>query len=319
MSRAGIIPLIIPLIVPLITAWTRAGEAEPAGGDEALAAFRRGQDLFDAAVRWRDENPTDRAGVSDRFRGAAEMFVTASRKGLLTSAVLTNAANAYYFAGDTAEAVLHYRRACAADATNRSAQEALSRLREELPIKRRSSGLTGLTDALFFWHDETSALWRRRGFYLLFPAAWLLFGVEAARRRWPGIRHVLVPLLPLYLLSLALGYLFRIRRPYATVGVLCLLPALVLLGSLVADAARDRPGADVVVLVEVAGRNGDGTQYSPSHSRPLPPGTEGRVIEKRHHEGADETWLRVELLDGSTTWLPAGTVEAVDSWRLPAR
>ena len=54
------------------------------------------------------------------------------------------------------------------------------------------------------------------------------------------------------------------------------------------------------------GRRGDGEAYSPSHSGPFPPGTEGTVISDRA-----SGWLELRLLDGTRSWVREGTVERV--------
>ena len=71
---------------------------------------------------------------------------------------------------------------------------------------------------------------------------------------------------------------------------------------------------DAVVIVEVEGREGDGSMYSRSHSRPFPPGTEVDILAERSgsaKSGKAEPWLLIRLFDGSESFVPAGTVARV--------
>jgi hypothetical protein len=278
---------------------------------EAQRHFERGGELFEEALRYKEKNPTEKAKAARRFREAAREYVAAWKKGIVTTEIFTNAAKSFFFAGDKGEAVLYYRRALAVDPGNASARDDLQVIRQSLPIRRRQTTLTTLSGALFFWHDERSFLWRLWGFYILFPAAWILFTVELARHRWKWIQILLVPVFPLALLALALSYLFRIRRPFLIIGVISLLPALLVLGSLAVDAWSYVPGREAVVLVETRGRTGDGTAYSASHSRPFPPGTEVTILARREDPSA--SWLRIRLRDGSKSWIRDNVVETIEA------
>ena len=281
------------------------GASPSAAARTPEALFREGLALFEEAAAYRREHPDKRAEIARRFRAAAGAFTAAARDGAVTTEVYTNAANSFFFAGDAGEAVLFYRRALAVDPSNRRARDALEHLRGTLPIQRQRSAVSDLAGALFFWHDAQSFVWRVRVVSILFPAAWILLAFECARKTWPRSRYLLVPVLPFAAAAWAMGYLFRLARPYAIAGLLCLLPALVVLGSILHEAATHQPRSEAVVMLEVEGRKGDGENYSPSHTRPLPPGTEVRIAERRG------PWLRVTLRDDSTAWLPERTVRSV--------
>ncbi len=280
------------------------------GASDPHALFEEAKTLFDAAEEYQAEHASERAEISTRFRATAEAYVAAWKAGATSTEVFTNAANSYYFAGDTGEAVLFWRRALSLDPNNAGARKALRRVRETLPVRRKTSAVNSLADSLFFWHDERFFFVRAWVFYYFFPAAWIFFAVEIARTRWRWIHVLLAPVAPFALLAAALSYLFRLRRPYATVGVLCLIPALSVLGSLVIEATENKARREAVVLVEVQGRNGDGASYSASHNRPFPPGTEAEILDRRETNDA-ETWIHVALLDGTRSWIPEQTVEAV--------
>ncbi len=248
------------------------------------AAFARGQQLFDAARAYQGERPADRAGISGRYRVAAEAFVAAWKAGAESTEVFTNAANCYAFAGLVGKAVLHYRRALAIDPGNRRARDGLEFLRASLPVRRDMSTGTSLFRTLFFWHEGLAFRTRRFAFCVLFPAGFLFFTVALWR-----------------------------RRPFFWLGVAFILPGLALLGSLLTDALGDSLTRDGVLQVEIEGRRGDGETYGPSHSMPLPAGTEVTVISeaRRSENDSGAAWLHVRLLDGSESWIPASAMERV--------
>jgi tetratricopeptide (TPR) repeat protein len=273
---------------------------------EPAAHFGRGLELFEEARAYGRERPSERLEIARRYRQAAESFAAAWREGAVSSRVFTNAANSYFFAGDHGEAVRFYRRALLADPSNAAARSGLEHIRESLPIRRQLSGAASFWASLFFWHDERSFHWRLLAFQVFFPAAWILLAVEIGRRRWPRTQLLLVAVAPLALAALALSYLFRPRRPFAAVGLACMLPALVAFSSLAVESASADATREGVILVETEGRRGDGESYSPSHTRPFPPGTEVTIREER--PGTRGGWLRVELLDGSESWVPQAAV-----------
>jgi tetratricopeptide (TPR) repeat protein len=250
----------------------------------ARAAFDRGLALFREAQELARTRPASRDESARKHLEAAASFVAAWKVGAATTEVFTNAANAYAFAGRTGEAVLFYRRALAVDPGNRRARDALEHLRSGLPIRRQAGGAgTSIARSLFFWHEGMSFRDRRTAFVALLVGACAAFGAA----------------------------LFR-RRPFFSLGLLFLLPALALLGSLATEAFGSSLRDDAVLLVAVEGRRGDGLTYSPSHSRPLPPGTELTCLRTpREAAAGGEAWVLGRLLDGSETWLPARTLEKV--------
>ena len=290
------IPLVVSIAYPAPDGSERNGsrqdlparEAPPAGtvpeASSSQAAFARGQQLFDAARAYQGERPADRAGHSERYRAAAEAFVSAWKAGAESTEVFTNAANCYAFAGLVGKAVLYYRRALAIDPGNRRARDGLEFLRASLPVRRSISTTTSLFRTLFFWHEGLAFRTRRLLFFILFPAGFLCFTAAL----WRG-------------------------RPLFWLGVICILPGLALLGSLLTDALGDSLTRDGVLQVEIEGRRGDGETYGPSHSMPLPPGTEVTVISeaRRSGSGSGAAWLHVRLLDGSESWIPASAMERV--------
>jgi len=248
--------------------------------------FAEGNAAFDGARLYEAEHPADHVEVARRYRAAAESFAAAWKAGAVSTEVFTNAGNSYYFAGDVGDAVLFYRRALAVDPGNRRARQALDHIRATLPIRRETGGAAAsIVRSLFFWHEGMG-----------FGARWVAFLVS-----YIGAFALLVV------------SLWR-KRPFRLLGIIFLVAGLALLGSLVADGLGGSLRDDAVVIVEVEGREGDGSMYSRSHSRPFPPGTEVDILAERSGSagsGKAEPWLLIRLLDGSESFVPAGTVARV--------
>jgi hypothetical protein len=275
-------------IVYLCLGWPAlVGADDSASTAAAQPGFGKGLALFEAARSYAETHVTDQQGARRRYRAAAESFVEAWRSGWTSSEVLTNAANAFAFAGDNAMAVLFYRRALSVDPANARAQSGLEYLRSSLPIRKAAGGTgTSIAKSLFFWHEGVAFSVRRGVFVVVFPLAFVCFAL-ALKRRWPFLH----------------------------LGLALLVVGLLLLGSLLVDAFGSSLRSDAVVMTEVQGRRGDGQSYSPSHSRPFPPGTEVTILQRRNPRGSDassaEPWVLVRLLDGKESWVPEGVVEPV--------
>ena len=262
-----------------------AAPEENRGSAESL--FREGTAAFEGARAYETEHPADHVEVARRYRAAAERFTAAWKAGALSTEVFTNAANSYHFAGDVGDAVLFYRRALAVDPGNRRARQALDHIRGTLPIRKEAGGATAsIVRSLFFWHEGMGFGARWTAFLGVYIGGFVLLAVSLWR-----------------------------KRPFRLVGIILLLAGLALLGSLVADGLGGSLRDDGVVIVEVEGREGDGSMYSRSHSRPFPPGTEVDILAERPASAGGgskaEPWLLVRLLDGSESFVPAGTVARV--------
>lgn len=272
-------------VFPALFACTSLLQADEAPRD-AVGAFRRGLELFQAASERQKQSPAAHEVWESGYRDAARSFVEAWKSGAATTEVFTNAGNAYYFARSPGEAVLFFKRALLVDPANQRARDALEHLREKLPIQApRSGAASSITEALFFWHAGLSFQTRKVLVLVLLPLAFGLFTAA----------------------------LFR-RRPFTTLGLCALAPGLLLLGSVLMTAWGDESRREGVLLVETEGRRGPGMLYSPSHSRPFPPGTEVRLEgAPRAGEGGSsgESWVEVRLLDGMESWVPQRSVEKV--------
>jgi len=284
------LPALIPtahrlLILVNVLVLASSPVAAQAVNAEARALFESGNALFAEARAHAESVPTERATTAKLYRKAASKFIASWKADASTVETFVNTANSFYFAGDTGEAVLYYRRALALEPTSKEAHDALAHIRAALPIGKPTGGATGsLLRALFFWHESLSTSFRRRLFMALFPAAFACFAVALWRgTRWRRFGWVLSSI------------------------------AVLLLGSLAAESVGGSLRRDAVVLVEVAGRRGDGETYSPSHSAPFPAGTEVRIRENRGGAASSSSsdWIPIELLDGSESWIPANTTQPV--------
>ncbi|RMG11251.1 MAG: hypothetical protein D6731_15855 [Planctomycetota bacterium] len=250
------------------------GAAAPSHADEVQDAFRRAQEAFASVQRASEEHPSAAEEARARYREVADAFARLyTERGVCSAKLFVNAGNAYFFAGDLGRAALFYRRALVLDPREPKARAGLVAVRRRLPWRPPPSPGTDLLRALFFWHEGLSFAARRAAF----AGTWLLAFV---------------------LLGLA-----RRRRGFLWAAIPCALIASALLGSLAVSASAPPPERQGVILTSVQGRTGDGRSYSPSHSAPLPAGSEVEVLEERGG------WLRVLLRDRSPAWVPASCVE----------
>jgi tetratricopeptide (TPR) repeat protein len=284
-ARIGLLPLWFSFGV--CAAGMLGGVRTAHGGDPTKEAFQHGLEQFDQARDYAAENVAEHEEIARLYALAAASFATAAAEGAASTEVFTNAANSYYFAGKLGEAVLYFLRALAVDPANTRAREALDHIRSTLPIQRPTGGTgASIARSLLFWHHGLTFKIRLTSFFMLFPLAFVFFAASLFRRR-----------------------LFR------TLGIVSLVPALALLGSIAVEGFSGTAGKKGVLMVQVGGRKGDGLSYSPSHSRPFPAGTEVTVEYARDATEAapenDNAWVLVRLVDGSDSWVPEGAVERV--------
>lgn len=250
---------------------------------DAQAAFDAGLEAFDRAQSAFAAHPADRDAWEARYREAGAHFLEAWKAGAATTEVFTNAGNAFAFAGALGEAVLAYRRALAIDPGNAGARSSLEYLRSKLPIRPAAGGaVASILKTLFFWHEGLAFRLRFLLFAIFYPAAFGAFALAAWR-----------------------------RSPFRALGLLALVLGTAFLGSILVDAASAPLATEAVIQVDIEGRRGDGLNYSASHSKPLPAGTELTILEERETGGSREAWLRVRLLDGRESWIPRGVVERI--------
>jgi hypothetical protein len=124
---------------------------------------------------------------------------------------------------------------------------------------------------------------------------------------WPALSHSGKMLAAWCLLLVATLVGWRRRRWMAYLLVAAV--SLIAIGVIAVRALLERSEQQrnelqpiVVVAQDTFLRRGNGEEYSPRITAPLPPGAEVRRLFERHG------WLQVELANGVVGWLPVGSV-----------
>lgn len=250
----------------------RAAASESARLDER-SLLRDSLAAFDAGVLAAAEG-SDRS--TRLLRQASDGFEALRIAGVRSAALEYNLGNTYFRLGELGRAVLHFRRAALLAPRDERIRANLAYVQERVSPRIVSSGSAQLVDRLMFWSRGTTAAEK-----LLLTALFSAVG-------WTGL-----------LLSL------RWRAAPLSVGSLVIVGlGLANAGLLVWElhSARTTPAA-VIVQGTPQLRHGRGEAYELVRRDALGPGVELRVLEVRGD------WLRVELADGQSGWLPAGGIE----------
>ena len=236
---------------------------------QAKACFRTGNELV--------KNDPDQA--REQFRMAVLRFERIVREGGVENGRLYyNIGNTYFRMGDVGRALLNYRRAERYIPGDLNLQQnvgnALSRRTDRVEETERKR----ILKVLLFWHYDFAMGLRAQVFASLYILFWCL----------------------------CLLRLFKRVSWISWSAVLCGIPALLLAGSLAAEAmheTRVRPG--VVLARETVAYKGDADTYEKAFTEPLHAGTEFVVIEDRGQ------WIEIQLANGRACWLRAGDVGMV--------
>jgi tetratricopeptide (TPR) repeat protein len=189
-----------------------------------------------------------------------------------------NIGNIYFKTKDIGRAILNYKKAERYLGNDINLQKNLAFARQMRPDKIDVKQETKILSTVFFWHYDLSSKTRLFLFSGLFGLLWLFAGIRIFVKR-PFFKWAAA-------LTGALSLMFA-----ASLGVEYL--------------ARKNTIEGVVISEESVARKGNSISYEPSFKNPLHAGTEFRVLEER---GA---WMRVQLPDDRTCWLPATDVELV--------
>ena len=268
-----------------IQATSALGPQDPARLEvtDLSAGFDAGSKQFQTGLAARGRGEPIEA--KRRFRHAARAFSSLFDAGHTSVELAVNTANSFAFAGDTAAAILWYRRALYLAPSNERALSGLSSQRATLPIRPPARTTESLVRTLFFWHSSFSLELRWQLLWLCHAACWLLIALFLVRRK------------PLKLVGIAALLLGATAALYVSVSL--------------SHAQIAESEQAVVLAVQTSGHTGNNAMYSASHDAPLPAGTEGTVIERRN------TWLQLRLLDGSSTWVKAGSLMWVEPRQRP--
>lgn len=246
--------------------------------DSAESLLEVAEAKFDAAVaRYRQ----DRVLTPSLFREAAAAYAALRTQGIENVPLLLNTGNAWMLAGDTARAVLAYRRAERLRPFDREVQVSLAAARSRVGIEIKPSAGRRFGDTLVAWRGHVPRSVVVMAGLGAYAGLWLC----AAARFTPWRRFA--------------GR--RLAVAFAVLASLCLVMTWV-------DhrLSTDPRQAVVVAPAGANGRNGPSAGvYDLSFDQPLPPGVELTILEER------EGWCRVRLLDGRESWLESWTLERV--------
>ncbi len=240
--------------------------------------FDRANELFESSVA---QLGKDDSAATDGLRRSAAMYeAIVEQDGVVSSDVLTNAANARLLAGETGQAIVLYHSALRLDGSDENARANLEIARTRVSADASIERSTPVLEVLTGWRRSLSPTSRAVIAVGAWSALWLWIGLWVTGVRFGGWISVALPL-----------------------GAIACVSAL----TLVADSAvMSGPPVGVVITNETVGRTGpDSAVYDPSFTKPLPEGVEFVVLERR------AGWALGRLSDGRETWIDERDVELV--------
>jgi tetratricopeptide (TPR) repeat protein len=217
------------------------------------------------------EQAGDATARKNAFARAAIALGEAARTHPGRPELLADWGNAALGAGDVATATLAYRRALAIDGSNARARHNLTWLRSRQADMFRPTTTASATDNLLFFH------------------------------RWPRTQRLLVGAAA-FAIAISMFVPWGGRRRKTLLG-LAVIPLAVWLAMIVSVVFEDRHTDDAVVMDGVVMRAADSAGAPAALPTPLPRGAEVTVLERR------DAWTRIRIANGTTGWVPAGSVE----------
>ncbi|HEB60986.1 MAG TPA: hypothetical protein ENJ06_04085 [Phycisphaeraceae bacterium] len=267
----------VTLILLLLLAVPVSRAADKLTSEEIQQLFSEANRDYSRAVALRSKQPD---AASELFRRAIASWRTIITRGGIENGYLRyNMGNAYLLMNDVGRALVNYKKAQRTipgyPDLKRNLQIARSRTADQI---EPASG-QGMA-VLWSWHKDIPAKVRFTVGTITFALMWLLLFLRVVgllRFRITALVLIFACIWGLCAASLVSEELDRVSRPEA-----------------------------VIVAREVVGRQGPGNAgYDESFNRPLHAGVEVRLLEKR------AGWVRVQLPDKSTTWLPQNSVEII--------
>jgi len=234
--------------------------------------------LREAAAGYAEALDTeDRDRRLEKFRRVERLFTSAIEAGDANADLDANLGNAALQAEHLGTAVLAYRRALLLDPDHSRASQNLEHVRGLAPDWVPRPETSALFDSFFGWHRTVSHDERALAASLAFAAAAFLFSLGIVVRSVAARNASLLP-----------GLVF-----------------CALLGSMRLDPASAAKNDAVVVAREVVARSADSIHAPARFARPLPTGTEVKILESR------DSWLRIALANGREAWVRASSVAIV--------
>lgn len=243
----------------LLVMTVSAGASEATKQSSAEAAFTQAEAMQE----------TDLDQARSLYQVAALQFA----KEADSAALLYNAGNAFFLAGEPGRAIAAYRKAQQLPNTPTHLDQNLAFVRRQAGNPEQTSASSRLSRILF-WHH-----WARDSRVVTTALAWLtLWGLVIARM-WT-------------------------ERPLRFPIGIALAIAVLAGGSLVIEQAREaRRCRGVIVVERVEARKGPHYSYGPAFISNLRNGIECEI------ERGEDDWLLLRLADSSTAWVPVDTVE----------
>ena len=212
------------------------------------------------------ENPDEAAILLDKALLRYEQLYRDQPGGRLAY----NIGNTYYQMNNKPMALVFYKRAKKDIPTDSNLNHNLELVREELHLESITPKTT------LAWLPPSLHL---KGFHVLILYG--LFWITAS------IRYAKKQMMPL---TIPIVILFLTLAGSTVIGMEYLQP-------------QNQEG--IITATNTMGRQGNGRNFEPSFSKPLTPGTEFQILEKRGY------WLRIQLNHGEECWIPARSCEVV--------
>jgi tetratricopeptide (TPR) repeat protein len=214
----------------------------------------------------------DIAAAQQAFREATHDYERLVADGVENGKLYYNLANAYVRLGDVPRAILNYRLGERLLPRDEQIAANLAFARSRVADRIEATDTSRLLRQLFVVHHACSVRERMQGAIAAFVGAWIVLGARVV-----------------------IG-----RRSLVVIGLLALAASVSLAVSIylqMTDEVHHPIG--VLVSDDVLVRKGDGETYEPQFNRPLGPGLEFRVLNRR------DEWLQIELPDGKSGWIRA--------------
>jgi tetratricopeptide (TPR) repeat protein len=232
---------------------------------EAVAGYAEALDTEDRDLRL------------EKFRRVERLFSTVIEAGDASADLYANLGNAALQSEHLGLAVLAYRRALLLDPDHSRAGQNLEHVRGLAPDWVPRPETSAMFDSFFQWHRTVSRAERSLATSIAFAAAAFLFSLGIVIRSVAARNASLLP-----------GLVF-----------------CALIASIGLDPAAAARHDGVVVAREVVARSADSIHAPARFARPLPTGTEVKILETR------DPWLRIALANGREAWVRASSVAIV--------
>ncbi|MCK5231810.1 MAG: hypothetical protein KAR13_16180 [Desulfobulbaceae bacterium] len=277
MKKTGFIIALLFVLFNLNHAWA----SEPLSETEKTELFSQAEIFFHQALEMSEISATGKrppSAVEELLKKSLMRYERLVRGGVKNGKIFYNIGNIYFRLGDIGRAIVNYRRAemYGPDDPNlkQNLSYALSLRQDRIEEKQKEK----LLKTFFFWHYDLSSKVRSILFVVFYAGFWT-FAVVILFKRTSTAK---------WGLGISLTFL------------------LLFLGSLLVERFENSGNiSGVLVDREVVARKGDSASYQPSFKEPLHAGVDFRLIESRGR------WLHIELMDGRTCWVPAGSAEIV--------